>query len=497
MYPDLPYPGYSWPITQHMGVITPKSLFHILFAAARFRDLDDPAIPINNYLIANGILTNDVRVDSGQPEAWRDYQQILSELGLIFSTEIVPQITPTSLGEAFLDRHLSFDELITLQAFRYQYPNGHKEQVSPPQRRALDGTAWHAGLGLARLQATAGVLLRPAVLIWRVIRGLESRGSPASLTTEEIQQYLMRCATHADTDRCIDALINARTGHTIFVSGGKRQRRNAQDWIKFLSYSPLFEKHRRGNSLWISAFGNGHANEIDEVCTVLETPSSFWNPAPGMPHQRLTREERLSWYNVFGRLDLGIPLVPETSPAEGGEPPDEVEGEEPVLGLDPTTGLADRAYDLGVPGRAPADGGTIIATYDAGLLDRATLAHDQMVRMIATVSAQKGATVRYGRIDLLVEYRNHEFIVEVKSVTRRNFVARLRYAIGQLFQYEYGRSLESTLPNSKVIAITAYLPPSSPWIPFINNHLRFELVVLEGSSLKVYSYSDLARKLFE
>jgi|TARA_B100000315_G_C14096296_1_gene371626 hypothetical protein len=69
-----------------MGVITPRILYHILWAGATYASTDDPAANITNYFIANRLLTPNVRSDSGQPDAWRDYQQILSELGLIVST---------------------------------------------------------------------------------------------------------------------------------------------------------------------------------------------------------------------------------------------------------------------------------------------------------------------------------------------------------------------------------------------------------------------------
>ena len=122
MFPDVPYPGYSWRLNHHMGRVTPDHLYHILWAANRFSRNADPAADINNYLIANSQWTANIREDSGQPEGWRDYQQTLSELGLIYSLEVIPQITPTPLGLALLDGSLGFSEVMTLQALRLQYP---------------------------------------------------------------------------------------------------------------------------------------------------------------------------------------------------------------------------------------------------------------------------------------------------------------------------------------------------------------------------------------
>jgi len=119
MYPDSPYPGYTWSMNHHMGIVNSHSLYHTLYAAALHAASADPSADINNYLIANNLLTANVRTDSGQPDAWRDYQQILSELGLIFSTKRVKRITPTPLGLAYLDGSIGFSQIMTLQAFRY------------------------------------------------------------------------------------------------------------------------------------------------------------------------------------------------------------------------------------------------------------------------------------------------------------------------------------------------------------------------------------------
>lgn len=291
MLPNAPYPGCSWALTQHMGVVTPKLLHAILWAAATYRDTPDPAARINDYIVANGLLPPNVRQDSGQPDIWRDYQQILSELGLIFSTEVVPQITPTPLGLAFLDGSISFSELMTLQAFRYQYPNGHKNQISPSQRRELEGTPYAIARSLARLQAAVGMQLRPAVLIWRVLRRLQELGEMPRITPFEIHSCLMRCRTHQDTESCVQTLIAARRGRLRLPPGNDRQERNARDWIRFLLNSPIFKGKGWGSApyLGFSDYGLQHAGEIDELCTRLERTDSFWIPPPGRLSDKIGR----------------------------------------------------------------------------------------------------------------------------------------------------------------------------------------------------------------
>ena len=116
MFPDLPHPGHSWRLTHHMGPVTADHLYHILWAANAFARNRDPAADINVYLNSNEQWTANVRTDSGQPDGWRDYQQVLSELSLIYSVEVMNPITLTTLGLALLDGSLGFSEVMTLQA---------------------------------------------------------------------------------------------------------------------------------------------------------------------------------------------------------------------------------------------------------------------------------------------------------------------------------------------------------------------------------------------
>lgn len=204
-------------MNHHIGVVNSRNLYAAMFAAATYCDSNDPKQEINNYFTVNEIFTPNIR--DGQTDTWRDYQQVLPELGLIFSTKIQRRITPTPLGLAYLDGSVSFSELMTLQALRYQYPNGHKA-------------------AFASTQMINGVLIRPGVLVWQVLRGLQERGYEVRLTIDELQAYLSRCKTHTDTIACIDAITGARDGGTQYEPTGNR--RDYQEWIRFLLKTPLF-----------------------------------------------------------------------------------------------------------------------------------------------------------------------------------------------------------------------------------------------------------------
>lgn len=482
-----------------MGIVTPAHLYHILWAANEFSTNDDPAADINNYLIANAQLTPNVREDSGQPDAWRDYQQILSELGLIFSLEVTPQITLTPLGLALLDGSMGFSEVMTLQALRFQYPNGHHTQMSPAQRAELDGTQYATVRTFMELLHMSGVQIRPAVLAWRVLRRLSERHSAAEISVDEFESYLMRCGTNAEFAVCADAIITARTTGFALPRLGQRQRRNAQDWFKFLRLTTIFTATEdRQPVLSISDFGSQHVDDIDRICTALELPATFWEP------ETLTHVDRLRWYSEFGGVDLSVPQLPKTEAEAGAANEEFVAGEEQeddfVSENMPEGGRIElRAF----PGIAQVNNEnlgnlTIQSVYSAELTRTAHRLHDQMVLLIAETCQAKGAAVfdDPDSVDLLIQHQQREFIVEVKSVTPRNFIARLRYALGQVLHYDFLRSAASQLPRRNVIAVAANVPQNSWSVRFLNDYLDMDLLSLESGRLQVHSRSEAALQLF-
>ena len=480
-----------------MGVVTPKNLYQTLLAATTYAKSADPAVEINNYIIANSLLTPNIRADTGQPDAWRDYQQILSELGLIFSTKILRRITPTTLGLAFLDGSFGFSEVITMQAFRFQYPNGHHTAISPSLHQTLAATPTAGVTKFAALQDISGVRLRPTVLIWNVLRGLEVAGLEPELNTDDVECYLMRCTTQHDAEQCLHALKEARQGRaTLPPLPGPGARRNAQDWLKFLALTPVFDSGSTAAVLRPSRFALDHQGEIDALCLDLEHAESFWLPGS------LDRADKLGWYSYFGGVDLSVPPMPlpETELTQDEIQETEEEPGERVVSHEPGT-ITLRALDRDAADtvrKPPRPGAAIESVYSAEITDRARRLHDQMVLLIAHVCQGKGADVYEdpNSVDLLVVFRQTDFIIEVKTVTPENFVARVRYAVGQVSHYDYLRSLQSLTPRRKVVALAAQLPPDSWAVPFLNTHLDTDLLSLQRGILRIDASSVLSTELF-
>jgi hypothetical protein len=478
-----------------MGVINSNNLYPILWAADNFSTHEDPSLRINEYLVANNVFTANIRNDSGQPDAWRDYQQILSELGLIYSTEIVRQITLTPIGIAYLDKLVSYSELMTLQALRYQYPNGHKIMISPSLRKDLQGSDLAKLNNLVEVQSSTKVLIRPAVLIWQIIRILGNHGSEHTfLTFDEIRNYVMRCTDHSEMLSCVEAIMNARIeGVSLPALLGTRGRRNMQDWMKFLSKTPIFETERQ--ILKISYSGYANCGDIDNICSILATEKTFWEPTS------LNKQDRISWYSFFGSLDLELDFT--NFSGIGFNTEEELEFDPPSQegSMSEARFISLQAFNeeslRGLKVREGKSSTTIDVSYDAEIADKQHRLHDRMVVMIGSYFKNVGASVFFDpkTVDVLVQFDNLELLIEVKSVTTKNTLSKIRNAVGQICYYDYLRSKESQKQKRKMIALTAKVPDDAWYIDFLNNHLDIDLISINGQDIKIFSSSDTLNAL--
>lgn len=493
MYPSLPYSRYNWSMNHHMGVATKENLHALVWAAEMFGQNADPNYDINNYLIANNILTKNIRSDSGQPDVWRDYQQIARELGLLFEQ---PDIMPTPLGLAFIEEKIKFDELLTLQVLRYQYPNGHKSNISSSLRRQLAGTQFHNISTLTELQTITGVQIRPAVLIWRVLRELQTSKDNEPLTVLETQMFLLPCIKHTDTLKTVEAIIRSRQISETFSN--IRPNREIQEWFRFLLGTPLFVRRKgRNQSMEISNFGLEYADEVDSICSRLEESDTFWVP------DLLNQSNNVTWYAEFGSIDLSIATIsPETVELVSDD--SEFEDEERTHKTNSLQSINLRPFDSKnlfpsdeISTNSENENNSVIS-YDRNTSRVQHTLHDKMIVLIANTCLQNGGQVFDDpkSVDLLVGFESYEFLIEVKSVTSRNFVKRLRLALGQLLHYDYLRSFESQFPHRKVVAFAARIPTDSWSIPFIKDYLDFDLLTLGNQGLELNSNFDLSERLF-
>lgn len=484
MYPDIPYDGLSWPITQHAGVISADVLNGLLSACSTYsgKTIDDAEI--NADLARRGILTANIRADSEQADAWRDYQQILSELGLIFSTSISQELMLTPVAVAYIDGSITYEELLTLQLLRYQYPNGHKTQISPSLRDSFPAGTFNYK-SVAHLQAMNGIRIRPAVVVWRVLYSLLEKGETPALTVDEMQSYVVRCLTNDDSDFCVHAIIDyRRLGKSLAKL--PRARRNSQDWLKLLGHTPLFD-YQHGQ-LFLSKYSIENASDIIQICETLSEPDSFWMP--------IGDDFKWDWFAIYGNINLGIDLIPDMTPVQ--EVSDSNTDEDNDIISPAKRRVELQPFSTIKSGKDYAKRKSVVSIYDYQKTQTGKKLHDSMVNLIAQKCISKGATVCADSktIDLFARYQNREYLFEVKSITPSNFIARLRYAIGQVHQYNYLLPRQGQITRRLALAFTAEIPANSWTIPFVTTYLRMDLIMLKASALQVYSNDDTSNELF-
>lgn len=487
MYPEIPYEGLTWPITQHAGVISESVLRGLLEACSLCAGkLANPAA-INAYLVDNGILTANFRTDSQQVDAWRDYQQILSELGLIFSTAVSNEVLLTPISVAFIDGTISFEELLTLQLFKYQYPNGHKTQISPSLKSSFpEGTFNYESV--AHMQAINGIQVRPAVLVWTVLMKLYQQGTDPSVSVDEMQKYIVRATKNSDANTCATAIISSRAG-VISYAPLARARRNMQDWMKLLGATPLF--YTSNNRLYLSSYSIENAEELADMCHTLSNPESFWIPNG--------KTYKWDWFAYYGNIDLSISLIPNSETTSDQNIPqrqfdlDDDDSQLPAgrnVNLQPFSEI--QHSDISGNRRR------IVSEYDYRKSQKGRNLHDSMVNLIAQKCVANGASVFSDpkTVDLCARYSGYEYLIEVKSITPSNFIARLRHAIGQVHQYNYLMPHTYSENRRLVLAFTAEIPDNSWSIPFITEYMSMDLLTLHASNLKICSNQAMSHRLF-
>lgn len=479
----LPYSKYSWSFTQHAIGLKASTLFKLLKIAAVFEGrIDANGTQITALMVHEGLLTANER--DGKPDAWRDYQQILAEVGLIYSTRLVNPIRITPIGRLFLSGGIGFSELMGLQALRFQYPSGQKSQLSPDVRVSLGA---HVRPTLTESQAELGILLKPAVLILRILLELLSRGHNETISADECLAYLLPCKSNSEWPAALSAILHDRT-LTVKSSGeNPHARRNIQDWFKFLQHSDFFVSSD-GQSIGLSEFAATNADWLLSVCARLELPAAFWIPTD------FSTSGRVTWFDWFGSVDSSaVDLTRsedvdesyiEKNYVEGVDEPDTEFGfDDPTRPIVATPINLERLRD---PSNVPlfgADSTEAISKLRQGILKRhaKTVLHNLLVAELAEALQATGAEVQEDQnsVDILATWDGvGDAIFEVKTASRRSLPNRMRLAVGQIQEYAYRSRATSGRDCDKVIAVNTPVNESSWYREFLVEDLSIGLICL-------------------
>lgn len=458
----LPYPGYSWSFNHHMGRVNPREVFALLEAAYRFRQYPNYRVLVNQALVSKGVFTANIRADSGQVDAWRDYQQILPDLGLIYSTRYIrqPQLTP--IGLMYIDGTIGYSELFSTQVLAYQYPNGHKTDLSP----AVRGELSQAGIAIppnrTELDVNSGILIKPGVLILQILVELYRQGYPPTLDTRECLLALVPTIRNSDWQEAYARLLQLRQ---IGITSGadKRRLRDVQEWFQFLEQSDFAVKE--GNRISLSSAVLADIDQLQSILDFHSDPTTFW-----IPHSSIERENALAWYEFFGSPSIESQWVMPDELRSQEYLSENYPDHELLYEIDSPTVTVEvseinlRPFSPNIPEVAELNTDVNIENIVQGqsrLRDK-TRQHQELVARLAARLTELSYNVADdpNSVDLLAEKNGLEIIFEVKTINRRNFQPRIRLGVGQLSEYRYRRQLQTQVrPHSiLVLSNTLQLP---------------------------------------
>lgn len=420
---NLPFADYSWPFTQHAKVLQGTTTQSFLAAASAFEGVAVDADKIADVLIKNNVLTPNVR--DGKKSPWRDYQQVLAELGLIMTTNLSRQLRITGLGNLLLSGAVTFQQLIQLQCLRYQYPNGQKE-ISPEFIRR-------------------GITIKPGVLCFQILYGLNQAGEAAQITLDECLNFVLPITRQNRWDEAVNAIRGYRAGGVSIKRGTDTQRRNIGDWFDYIGQTSWAQKEY--SVLKLTEEGLRQAPLVIQALQIESAQFFAMN--------EFTDRERMAWFSYFGSLpnwpdNLGHALI--GGGTDGWEQAD-LDLPDTDFGKRMRGKLALVELDLNAPlRRRPLTSGKsaedLAAALRAGQQKQqaATLLHEELVRNAASDMQRLGAKVFYdpNSFDLLARWPDDlETAFEAKTLVFQTAIPRVRMAVGQLLEYAYRYRVEA------------------------------------------------------
>lgn len=289
MFPELPYKGYTWQITQHAGIVCADTIVGLLRGCSHLDGKPIDAKEIDEELKNLGRFAS-----ATDRSLWRDYQQVLSEFGFIVgssSSEELLQLTPVS--KELLSGQISFAEIFTLQLMRYQYPNGFKQTISS-KVSFNDNSESSAFATLTDLQKAKGVQIRPFVFVWDVLKKLAQSGqNEACLSADEMELFVLRCSNHMDVDACCEAVRAYRLNRNNQFEHDANVRRNATDWMKLLSLTSAFslEKKSKESVISLSEQMTVYADSLHSFFDYCNDKDSFWENSGS------------DWFSFYGQIE--------------------------------------------------------------------------------------------------------------------------------------------------------------------------------------------------
>lgn len=428
----LPFEGYSWQISQHEIAFSEETTLALLGSAQQFDGQLNSSYraELNEFIAESGILTENVRNGTASP--WRDYQQVLAELGLIVSTKISDRLVLTPVGRAYLAGNIPFAVMLTIQLLRYQYPNGQKDKI--------------AGLNSIEACVEADVSIRPAVTLLRILCELYFHGK-YGLTAQEILAFVLPNGLDRDWRVSVAEILESRRT----TGANNHAARNVRAWIKMLGKTVLF-----------SAQGNQSLHLSQTAIAQLDAVKSVADELIATPTWRSRGSDanaRWQWFEFFGSVGTLSPRLEgllATQVSEDlfiREPHDEEAATNSAIALQPFEEL-DTSVRL--PSGLEPD-----ALLRSMLRGQAKLAfskseHDKLVNLVAKKYTERGYVVKSDpkSIDIMATSPCGKCdIIEIKTVNPLNMTKQVRAGFGQILEYDFRLLLQTESASGKYVAV--------------------------------------------
>lgn len=492
------YPGFSWSISQHMGPASDSvTMFKLLQCAHKYSHSPNFQDKITHEMTSMGLLTANIREDRDKPQLWRDYQQVLPELGLIVSTKLTRNyVLITPIGYQWLDGAIGYSELLTSQCLNYQYPNGYKTDISPALKSDLSNHGIAIPETRIELDAKYGVLIKPALLMLRILIQLHKDAKQANLSAMQCLVHLVPIKKNKDWSIAYSSLL-AEPAKRI---NGARRLRHVQEWHRVLSYTDIFEVSQ-GN-LKLSDYALTILPDLEKHCTLLEDETTFWIPT-NFEKDMVKR----SWFSYYGNLPIEHQWLRTTDAMTGEyisknycEGFEDIEPEESIREWSHRINLRD--YDLSID-----HSGRAIGTYHVNAdniaqgrikTQKRSILHDEIVSAVAKKLNDSGYSIFEDKnsVDLLAIKEAEHNIIEVKTITQRNAASRLRLGIGQLAEYRFRHQLSGNPKPNAILVCSAEAKYPTWYANFFSEDLKIGLASMKTiDSFSVYTSGEVERIL--
>jgi hypothetical protein len=354
----------------------------------------------------------------------------------------------------YIDGTVGYSELFSTQVLGYQYPNGHKTDLSTALRKELSQAGINIPANRTELDVNSGVLIKPGVLIIQILVELHRQGNYPTLDTRECLLALVPTKNNSDWEEAYSRLMQLRQGRMQSQADARRLR-DVQEWFQFLGQSDFTIKE--GNKISLSSTALKEINQLQSILNFHTDSATFW-----IPTESNERENALDWYTFFGNPSIESQWVT----------PDELRSQEYLSENYPETKLLDeidsppvtveiaeinlRSFSPNIPEGGDVNTNVEIENIVRGrmrLRDK-TRQHQEILARLAERLTELSYNLSDdpNSVDLLAEKDGVETIFEVKTINRRNFIPRIRLGVGQLSEYRYRRQLQTqSRPNSILV----------------------------------------------